>query len=807
MENNTLLAFFEHLPSKIKGCFLSKNTISKLGFRIPNLSYFSPKSQNTVLTKRYSHNSLSKSCHEGLFLPFRNWATFLSICFLFFSSHIFGQFANVTPPTGGFAIDGGLRANTPIIGQGDWYPGDGGNGGSVFGINGVPATSQTSGRASGENFNGNDNVFTEGSKFNNYVSDLKWFTNSAPNKNDINNALYHIARDGNDDQWIFISGDRLSPDGTSYIDFELLQGTVDQNSNGTFTGTPAAGKTNGGGRTENDIVISMEYSSGGTKPNVFIYQWKESVIKGKLVWSYIQVPSTSDLLANAFAETNRTDPELDVPYLAFGLNTYQQFAFVEAGVNISYLLALAGESCSGLNIKTLWVKTKASDSSTAALKDFITPIPVDLDFGSTEITPIAATCADNSTPQLLSAKPPGGTFSGPGVSLNSIDGKYYFTPSIAGASTSDEPHEIFYESVDGSCTGSIDIIVHALPTITGTLSVCVGSTTTLSGSPTPASSNAWASATPLVATVTNAGVVTGVSAGTSVITYTNSDGCRNTVTVTVNALPTITGTLSVCVGLTRQLTGSGSPASSNPWVSATSNVATVSNTGLVTGVSAGTSVITYTDINGCQKTALVTVNASPEIKLKITQPTLCGSSSTGSIEVCNPIPGATYTLLLAGVPQEPVINTDDEGDVIFSGLAAGSIPTVKVVTAAGCNATSTCNDEDTTDCPAPSPPPAAKTTEAVAPIESKTETAGFTTYPVPFKDQLTIRYNFDYKSDVKIEVFDSQGISVLSKTDANSYLNKEVTLDLKLNRGRDQVYVVKVTTNRGSSTKKVISSR
>jgi hypothetical protein len=60
---------------------------------------------------------------------------------------------------------------------------------------------------------------------------------------------------------------------------------------------------------------------------------------------------------------------------------------------------------------------------------------------------------------------------------------------------------------------------------------------------------------------------------------------------------------------------------------------------------------------------------------------------------------------------------------------------------------------------------------------------------------------------VKIEVFNAQGISVLSKTDANGYLNKEVTLELHANKDQGQVYVVKVTTNRGSSTKKVMSSK
>ncbi|MFV8328359.1 T9SS type A sorting domain-containing protein [Flavobacterium sp. ZS1P14] len=102
---------------------------------------------------------------------------------------------------------------------------------------------------------------------------------------------------------------------------------------------------------------------------------------------------------------------------------------------------------------------------------------------------------------------------------------------------------------------------------------------------------------------------------------------------------------------------------------------------------------------------------------------------------------------------------------------------------------------------------APSTINKVPAIEAKIENVGFDAYPVPFKDQLTIRYKFDYVSDVKIEVFNAQGSLVLSKTDAHSYLNKEIVLNLKANRGQEQVYVVKVTTNRGSSTKKVISSR
>ncbi|HKO76866.1 MAG TPA: T9SS type A sorting domain-containing protein [Flavobacterium sp.] len=104
----------------------------------------------------------------------------------------------------------------------------------------------------------------------------------------------------------------------------------------------------------------------------------------------------------------------------------------------------------------------------------------------------------------------------------------------------------------------------------------------------------------------------------------------------------------------------------------------------------------------------------------------------------------------------------------------------------------------------------AVTTETVAPTEttttSKIKIDDFTAYPVPFKDQLTIRYNFDYTSDVKIEIFNAKGNLVITKYDANGYLNKEISLNLT-NTGQEEVYIIKVTTNRGSSVQKVISSR
>jgi hypothetical protein len=86
------------------------------------------------------------------------------------------------------------------------------------------------------------------------------------------------------------------------------------------------------------------------------------------------------------------------------------------------------------------------------------------------------------------------------------------------------------------------------------------------------------------------------------------------------------------------------------------------------------------------------------------------------------------------------------------------------------------------------------------------DVASFTAYPVPFKDQLTIQYDFDYVSNVLIEVFNAQNELVFSTADTKGYLNKKVTITIGNDSGQEQVYIVKLTTDRGSSIKKIMSS-
>ena len=83
----------------------------------------------------------------------------------------------------------------------------------------------------------------------------------------------------------------------------------------------------------------------------------------------------------------------------------------------------------------------------------------------------------------------------------------------------------------------------------------------------------------------------------------------------------------------------------------------------------------------------------------------------------------------------------------------------------------------------------------------------FTAYPVPFRDVLNIKYDFDYKSDVKIEIFDSKGSLLMTENDTDAYFNKEISVRPRFNRGDGQLFFVKLITNQGVSIKKVISEK
>jgi hypothetical protein len=90
---------------------------------------------------------------------------------------------------------------------------------------------------------------------------------------------------------------------------------------------------------------------------------------------------------------------------------------------------------------------------------------------------------------------------------------------------------------------------------------------------------------------------------------------------------------------------------------------------------------------------------------------------------------------------------------------------------------------------------------------ASTENVGFEVYPVPFTDQLTIRYTYDYKSNVKVVISDILGRVVMTYDDKKAYFGKEVTLHPEFTRIAGSMYFITVTSDRGNETKKIISGK
>jgi hypothetical protein len=216
------------------------------------------------------------------------------------------------------------------------------------------------------------------------------------------------------------------------------------------------------------------------------------------------------------------------------------------------------------------------------------------------ITGTMTACVGATT--TLSDAAPGGTWSSGSPSIATVvAGTGVVTGVAAGTAV------ITYTS--GSSTVTATVTVNPLPApIAGTTTVCTGGTTTLTDATTP---GGWISGTPAVATVgSSTGIVAGVSTGTSLITYGLPTGCFRTTTVTVNAPTPITGPDTVCTGATITL---AEATTGGTWSSATTAVATVSLTGIVTGVTIGSSVISYTLPGGCVASKTIMVRAVPGV--------------------------------------------------------------------------------------------------------------------------------------------------------------------------------------------------
>ena len=290
--------------------------------------------------------------------------------------------APVLIPVGGFRIDGDLMADAA---GGDWLGGTNATAG-VLDANGVPLNPATTFHFV-DPFNSTaDNTFVGGLKWTDDPNTWQWTTSKASSKTDINNVLLHIAKDADGHTWSVVAADRFSTSGDSYIDFEFLQNPLILTNGGKF-----ASSGPNGGRTVNDLLLSLAFTSGGKVADFLAYRWLPNGSGG---YAYVDV--TAQLpIGRVFVALNSNS--VAVPFGAFGATTYAPNAFAEAAIDMTALLS-GFDPCLSVGFKTIMVKTKSSPSSTATISDFINPIQYSLRIGpSADAGGNQARCSEGSS--------------------------------------------------------------------------------------------------------------------------------------------------------------------------------------------------------------------------------------------------------------------------------------------------------------------------------------------------------------------------------------------------------------------------
>src|SRR6059036_3297003 len=342
--------------------------------------------------------------------------------------------------------------------------------------------------------------------------------------------------------------------------------------------------------------------------------------------------------------------------------------------------------------------TATSEAKSGTSTITVTPVPV----ASVEVTPATASVQAGQTVQLTATpRDAGGNpLSGRTVTWSSSN-TAVATVSSSGLVSGVTPGSATITAASEGKSGTSTITVTPVPVASvevtpATASVQAGQTVQLTATPrdaggTPLSGRTvtWSSSNTAVATVSNSGLVSGVTPGSATITAT-SEGKSGTSSVTVTNVPVATvdvtpPSASVQAGQTVQLTATPKDANGAPlsgrtvtWSSSNTAVAAVNNSGLVSGVTPGSATVTATS-EGKSGTSSVTVTNVPVATVEVTPPSASVQAgqtvqltATPRDAGGNPLSGRTVTWSSSNTAGATVSN---------GGLVSGITPGSATITA------------------------------------------------------------------------------------------------------------------------------
>jgi uncharacterized protein YjdB len=283
------------------------------------------------------------------------------------------------------------------------------------------------------------------------------------------------------------------------------------------------------------------------------------------------------------------------------------------------------------------------------------------------------------------------------------------TVSSAGVVSGIAPGEATISATSGGKTGTAIVTVTPIPVGSvvvspATPSLQVGRTLTLtaqalsaSGQPLNGRTVTWSSSTPGIADVTSTGLVTGVSTGSTIV-FANIDGVLgwanvNVVPVPVASVSVAPATSSVAIGQNTTLTATLRDAGGNvltgrvvSWSTNQSAIATVTGSGVVTGVSGGTATITATS-EGQVGTATVNV-VSPGVRtITITPSSATVNALGGTVALTATVRDPSGAIVNASVTW--TTSNTFVATVSSNGTVTGHLPGNATITAKSGTATAT----------------------------------------------------------------------------------------------------------------------
>jgi hypothetical protein len=323
--------------------------------------------------------------------------------------------------------DGNLLTSPTTYGSPDWQ--------NVAGLNhGIDLAS-----------GGGDNSFGNGTKEDN--PNVTVVSGSIPpNKSDLT-RFYEASEFASNSNFLYLAWERSNVLGSANMDFEINQQAT------PGLGTPGPHTIN---RTAGDLLITFDFTNGGGKPTLGLLKWVTSGSTSQC-FSSNALPCWGNHVTlngtNSIGAVN-TDPVTDPLFPNEGnyINPVPALQFGETAINLTGAGVFPPGTCEAFG--SAFLKSRASASFPAEVKDFIAPIPVNIsNCGTIRIHKVTQN-GDNTFNYSTTGGLSPSTFTLSNGGTQSFQGENKIPPGNYSVTEGSEPPNWTFVSLNCTATGS-----------------------------------------------------------------------------------------------------------------------------------------------------------------------------------------------------------------------------------------------------------------------------------------------------------------------------------------------------------------